>query len=85
MSRSSLKFGDSKAAHEAKPLSLSHLAAAVLRFIEGRQSTTFQEVADRVSIEVSPVGSETVSEKATRRRVYDVLNVFLASGLVVRE
>jgi hypothetical protein len=71
--------------HETKPLSLNHLAASVLQFIESRQFTTFQEVADRVGIEVSPHGQEAISERTARRRVYDVLNVFLASGLVVRE
>jgi hypothetical protein len=79
------KPGDASFPHGTKPLCLNSLARSVLAFIEGRQVTTFQEVADRIMAEISHLGGEGNTEKTTRRRVYDVLNVFLASDLIVRE
>jgi hypothetical protein len=67
-----------------KPLCLNNLAASVMKFIEATQVTTFQDVADRLVLEVSRLPGESKGEKTTRRRVYDVLNVFLAAGLIER-
>lgn len=65
---------------QQKPLCLSSLAEDVLHFIQERTNTTFQEVADMI---VSK--DDSSNEKTTRRRVYDVLNVFAAAGLISKE
>jgi hypothetical protein len=67
-----------------KPLCLNNLAASVMKFIEAARVTTFQDVADRLILEVSRFLRENKGDKTTRRRVYDVLNVFLAPGLIER-
>jgi hypothetical protein len=67
-----------------KPLCLNNLAASVMKFIKAAQVTTFQDVADGLILEVSRFPRENKGEKTTSRRVYYVLNVFLAPGLIER-
>lgn len=74
-------------ARSAKPLSLSNMAHSVLAVLEQRKTTSFSQVADLI-VESIGQASEFDSEndqRTLRRRVYDVLNVFLAAGFVVKE
>jgi hypothetical protein len=68
-----------------RPLSLSNLASNVMRVIQSNPVTTFQDAADLVVEELRAAHSGHNDEKNTKRRVYDVLNVLLASGLIVRD
>lgn len=56
-----------------------------MSFLRMKQVTTFQEVADYIVAKIGHQKSERSAEKTTRRRVYDVLNVFLASELITKE
>jgi hypothetical protein len=67
------------------PLSLSNMASKILSILKTRHSTTFQEVADEVVREVGSEDADSENERTLRRRVYDVLNVFLATDLVERD
>ena len=69
----------------SKPLCLNNLSALVLKFLKKNQTTTFSKVADMVIHEISQTYGDVSVDKTTRRRVYDVLNVFLASGLITKE
>ena len=68
-----------------RPLCLNNLAESVMSFLRMKQVTTFQEVADYIVAKIGHQKSEPSAEKTTRRRVYDVLNVFLASELITKE
>lgn len=70
-------------ARQQKPLCLGSLAEDVLHFIQERTNTTFQEVADMIVSKTHK--DDSSNEKTTRRRVYDVLNVFAAAGLISKE
>jgi hypothetical protein len=65
-----------------KTLCLNNLAVLVMKLIEAAQVTTFQDVAGALILEVSRFPRESKGEKTTRRRIYDVLNVFLAPSLI---
>lgn len=67
-----------------KPVTLNTISSITLNIIRSKQTTTFSEVADLV-IKNCTGNIETGNEKTTRRRVYDVLNVFLAAGLIKKE
>ena len=68
----------------SRPLCLNNLSARVLNFIEKNPSTSFTEVADTIMEDIS--GDENKnSDKTTRRRVYDVLNVFYAAGIITKD
>jgi hypothetical protein len=71
--------------HSKRPLCLTALAASILTFLQSQVVTTLPAVTDQIWREVSEFGGDTNTEKTIRRRVYDVLNVLLASGIVVRE
>lgn len=65
-------------------LPLSALSSVILSIIRAKQTTTFSEVADLV-IQNYNTNIDNGNDKTTRRRVYDVLNVFLAAGLIIKE
>jgi hypothetical protein len=56
-----------------------------MKVIQSNPVTTFQDAADVVVEEMRAEHSGHGDDKNTRRRVYDVLNVFLASGLIIRD
>lgn len=68
----------------SSPASLNNMSAKILNIIRTHQTTTFSEVADQIIKECNG-NDEYSNEKTTRRRVYDVLNVFLAAGLITKE
>ena len=69
--------------NSTKAFNLIDLSSFALHFIREKKTTTFQEVTDKI-IEISKQ-YETGSEKTTRRRVYDVINVFISAKLVERQ
>jgi hypothetical protein len=73
-------------ARSSKPLCLSNVASMVLSIIEKAATTTFSGVADQIVAAIGPAEAGSASEQRTlRRRVYDVLNVFCAVGLVTKD
>jgi hypothetical protein len=74
----------STCAARSKPLCLSNMSSMILSVLKSRDHTSFQEVADAV---VSGIGDpiDTDNERTVRRRVYDVLNVFMAAGFIERD
>jgi hypothetical protein len=56
-----------------------------MKLVQSKQTTTFQDTADAVVGDLKHSQHSQNDEKTTRRRVYDVLNVFLASGVITRE
>jgi hypothetical protein len=71
--------------HGARHLCLSNMAAMIINILKETESTTFQEVAERV---VQFMGTEEPNGnngRTLRRRVYDVLNVFVASGFIAKD
>jgi hypothetical protein len=61
------------------------MASVILSILKTRETTTFQDVADAI---VTHLGSEVTdlnSERTVRRRVYDVLNVFVAAGFIQKD
>jgi hypothetical protein len=81
----SRKKGEGYAARNSRPLCLNNLAVSVMRFIQAHQTTTFQEMADMVCSEIVKTSDEPGIDRTTRRRVYDVLNVFLAADLIDKD
>ena len=69
--------------NSSKAFNLIELSSYALNYIREKKTTTFQEVTDKI-IEISRQ-YETGSEKTTRRRVYDVINVFISAKLVERQ
>jgi hypothetical protein len=70
----------------ARPLCLGNMAWTVRSVLEQSSLTSFAEVADRVldaigSVEIGSSGDQ----RTLRRRVYDVLNVFCAMGLIAKD
>jgi hypothetical protein len=78
--------GKAQTPRSSRPLCLGRMAFNILSILEESNSTSFAEVADRI---IATIGAEEVgtqSEQRTlRRRVYDVLNVFCATGLIVKD
>lgn len=75
----------SGASRQPKPLSLNSLAEDISHFIQEKVATTFQDVADMIVEKITQDDAESNNDKTTRRRVYDVLNVFLAAGVITKE
>jgi hypothetical protein len=69
----------------AKPLCLSNMASMILGILKDTEATTFQEVAERIVRMMGPGDSDSNNERTLRRRVYDVLNVFVAAGFVAKD
>jgi hypothetical protein len=69
----------------SNPLSLGHMTSSVHTVLKSQLATTFQEVADQVVRELGLDPRDVENERTLRRRVYDVLNVFVAMGLVIKE
>jgi hypothetical protein len=73
-------------ARSSKPLCLRNVASLVLSIVEKAKTTTFSGVADQILAAIGPAEAGSASEQRTlRRRVYDVLNVFCAVGLVTKD
>jgi hypothetical protein len=62
-----------------KPMSLTNLAPKVLQHLQLSRATTFPAAADYVFREIHADQSD---ERTIRRRVYDILNVFLACDFI---
>jgi hypothetical protein len=62
-----------------KPMSLTNLAPKVLQHLQLSRTTTFVAAADHV---VQEIEAEKGDERTIRRRVYDILNVFLACDFI---
>jgi hypothetical protein len=69
----------------AKPLCLGRMAPVVLTVLKTHDPLSFQAVADAVVHEVGGDPSIGNNERTLRRRVYDVLNVFLAAGIAAKQ
>lgn len=65
-----------------RPLSLHKMAGNVLAFITEHDSTTFHDVADIMVRHLDEHDQQ--SSRTLRRRVYDVLNVFMAAGFITK-
>jgi hypothetical protein len=61
------------------------MTSSVQAVLKSHLSTTFQDVADEVVRELGLDARDVENERTLRRRVYDVLNVFVAMGLVLKE
>jgi hypothetical protein len=66
-------------------MSLCNLSASILPILQSRESVTFQEVADEIIRRLAPDTSDGENERTLRRRVYDVLNVFVAVGFAEKD
>jgi hypothetical protein len=62
-----------------KPMSLKNLASKVLQHLQLSQATTFSAAADYVLQEIQ---ADKDDKLTIRRRVYDILNVFLACDFI---
>lgn len=69
----------------SRPLCLTNLSAMVLEFLKKNPVTTFSNVADMIIRTISEKYKDISADKTTRRRVYDVLNVFLATGIITKD
>jgi hypothetical protein len=61
------------------------MSSTILTIMKTQPLSTFQEVADEVVREVGSEIGDSENERTLRRRVYDVLNVFVAAGLVEKD
>jgi hypothetical protein len=68
-----------------KPLCLGQMASMVFSVVKNSECMTFETVADTVLARALDEPTESKDVRNLRRRVYDVLNVFLAARLVVKE
>ncbi|OHS94122.1 hypothetical protein TRFO_11411 [Tritrichomonas foetus] len=83
MSNNDEKPSNSRA---AKPMCLARVASLVYSTLEKKQQTTFVEVADSILMEISPDQVDQSGDQRTmRRRVYDVLNVLCAAGIITKD
>lgn len=69
----------------SKPLCLANMSSKVLQILKENGSTTFTAVADLIVEDVQSSTDTTNNQRTTRRRVYDVLNVFHAAGLITKD
>jgi hypothetical protein len=63
----------------SKPMSLTNLAPKVLQHLQLARATTFPAAADFILQEIQ---ADKGDERTIRRRVYDILNVFLACDFI---
>lgn len=64
-----------------KSMSLHSLSSEIMAIISGKKNTNLREVTELVVRSCSKT-SDPSSDTTTKRRVYDVLNVFMAAGLI---
>lgn len=69
----------------SKPLCLTNMASKILSILKQKENTTFQEVADDIVNDIGPDVADANNERTLRRRVYDVLNVFVAAGFITKD
>jgi hypothetical protein len=69
----------------AKPLCLGRMAPIVFTVLKEHSGLSSQAVADSVIRELGQEIVDGLSDRTLRRRIYDVLNVFLAAGIAVKE
>lgn len=72
-------------ARSAKPLCLNNISAPILDIIKSKKSTTFEKVADNLLADLNLSKVDYGKEKTFRRRVYDVINVLVASGIIEKQ
>jgi hypothetical protein len=60
------------------------LSSLVLSILRETETIPFEDVADRLLSQI-PGGPEPPDHRTLRRRVYDVLNVFCATGIVAKD
>jgi hypothetical protein len=60
------------------------MASHVLSVLKSRETLTFQAFADAVLETIGDEPMEGNNERTLRRRVYDVLNVFIAARIIER-
>ena len=68
---------------QQKQICLNQLSSLVMSIIKSKKTTTFQEVTDLVLAENSVTNND--KERTSRRRVYDVINVCVSAGIVIKE
>lgn len=76
-----------KTSRSAKPLSLVNVTTRVFAILQERGTTSFDEVAEEI---LAKMGTDTElstpnEQRTLRRRVYDVLNVLCAAGIVAKD
>ena len=70
----------------SKPMCLAHVASSVYKIIQEKKQTTFPDVADSFCKIAQDANLDSANDQRTmRRRVYDVLNVLCAAGIVTKE
>ena len=68
-----------------KPLCLIKMASMILSIVRAKETTTFSEVADDIINSLGVEVADANNERTLRRRVYDVLNVFVAAGFIAKD
>jgi hypothetical protein len=71
--------------HGGKHLCLSNMASMIINILKETEITTFPDMAEKVIVAMGPDDSNGNNGRTLRRRVYDVLNVFLAVGFIAKE
>jgi hypothetical protein len=69
----------------SKPLCLDRISSMVLSVLKTHESLTFQGVADSILSTMSGEPMDASKARTLRRRIYDVLNVFLAARLISKD
>jgi hypothetical protein len=69
----------------SKALILRQIAPTILTVLKSRPSSSFQDVADAIIADLGGEPLDSRGERTVRRRVYDVLNVFVAVGYAERD
>eukprot|EP01113_Clastostelium_recurvatum_P048635 TRINITY_DN8900_c0_g1_i2.p1 TRINITY_DN8900_c0_g1~~TRINITY_DN8900_c0_g1_i2.p1 ORF type:complete len:268 (-),score=77.10 TRINITY_DN8900_c0_g1_i2:60-863(-) len=68
---------------------LRHFSLKVCQKVEGKRSTSYNEVADELVAEIATSSGDkvmtAVEQKNVRRRVYDVLNVLMAMNIIAKD
>eukprot|EP01117_Protostelium_nocturnum_P008646 TRINITY_DN3102_c0_g1_i2.p1 TRINITY_DN3102_c0_g1~~TRINITY_DN3102_c0_g1_i2.p1 ORF type:complete len:365 (+),score=128.59 TRINITY_DN3102_c0_g1_i2:165-1259(+) len=75
----------SKAADDSKSKGLRHFSLKVCEKVEQKKTTTYNEVADELVIDLQKEKEGPVDEKNIRRRVYDALNVLMAMNIIAKD
>lgn len=74
--------GNGKSNKRTRQRGLRHFSKLVCEKVQGKQRTTYNEVANEL---VREYAAEVKDEKNIRRRVYDALNVLLALDIISKE
>ena len=82
MMPSGAKSGQSHPSNQQ--LCLNQISSLVISIIKSKQITTFQEVTDLVLAQTQ-AQKDSDKDRTSRRRIYDVINVCVAAGIVRKE